>query len=146
MKNRPQRGDNLTWQARVYLLIVTLRHFGGGLLCLAAADRFTSPSYSTIRQILPLQVWGVLLMAIGFHAACSVAFDRELWARAVLVASACVTGAWAAGYAITAVQGHLDAPMSPLVWAALMLKDVDVSAMRLRMPLEEVARSKGFIA
>lgn len=135
----------MSWRARAYLLTLTLRHFGVGIVCLAASDRFTSSSYDSIRRIAPLEVWGVLLVAVGVHAALAVVFDNEMWARWVMVASAAITAGWACGFTLAWGQGSLDAPPLPITWTAFTLKDLIVSGMSLRVPFEEVARRRGFI-
>lgn len=135
----------MTWRARAYLLVLTLRHFGVGLIALVAEEKFTSSSYDSIRAILPLEVWGALLTAVGIHAALAVVFDNETWARWVMVASAAMTGCWAAGFLLAGLRGQLDAPPLPITWAAFTLKDLIVSGMSLSLPFEEAARRRGYL-
>lgn len=135
----------MTWRARAYLLVLTLRHFGVGLLCLTIPEMFTSTSYEPIRRTIPLPVWGALLVVIGVHAALAVVWDSDMWGRVVLIGSATLTGAWAAGFMLAALAGQLDSPPLPIMWTAFTLKDLIVSGMAFRLPLEEVARRNGVI-
>lgn len=136
----------MSWRARAYLLVLTLRHFGVGLIALTAQERFTSSSYESIRGILPLEVWGVLLVGVGLHAALAVAFDDETWARGVMVLSAAITAGWAVGFILAAVHGTLDAPPLPITWVAFTMKDLIVSGMSLTVPFEEAAKRRGFLS
>jgi hypothetical protein len=135
----------VSWRARAFLGILAFRHLGVGVLCLFAPHWFTSSSYDVIRRLLPLQVWGVLLVLVGLQAIGALSVRGETWARVVLIASASLTAAWAAGFIAAAFSRHLDAPPLPITWAALTGKDLIVSALPLRTPLEDVARRRGYV-
>lgn len=132
----------MSWRARAFLTIMAARHLAVGILCIYTADLFTSPSFETLRRVLPLEVWGALLVVTGLQAVGAAATGGELWARLVLIGSAALTAAWCAAFVAVAVTGDLDAPSLPITWAALTLKDLVVSAMPLRTPLEDVVRKR----
>lgn len=132
----------MSWRARAFLSIMAARHLAVGLLCIFSAELFTSPSFETLRKVLPLPVWGALLVVTGLQAVGAAATGGELWARLVLVGSAALTAAWCAAFIASAITGDLDAPSLPITWASLTLKDLVVSAMPLRTPLEDVVRRR----
>lgn len=128
----------MSWRARAFLAILAGRHLLIGALCLAAPHLFRSTSFASLRQVMPLQVWGALLLVTGVQALGAAWTGGEWWARLVLVGSAGLTGAWAAGFVAAALAGQLDAPSLPITWASLTAKDLVISAMPLRTPLEDV--------
>lgn len=132
----------MSWRARAFLSIMAARHLAVGLLCIFSADLFTSPSFDSLRRLLPLEVWGALLVVTGLQAVGAALSGGELWARLVLAGSSALTAAWCAAFVAAAATGHLDAPSLPITWAALTLKDLVVSAMPLRTPLEDVVRRR----
>jgi hypothetical protein len=130
----------MSWRARALLLVLAARHIAVGALCLATAELFTSTSFTMIRRLLPLEVWGAITLVIGFQAIGAAWTGGERWARWVLVASSAITAAWTAGFVSAAFAGLLDAPSIPVTWAALVAKDLILSATPLRTPLEDVVR------
>lgn len=135
----------MSWRARAFLLVLASRHVLVGFFLLAAPERFTSSSFTVIRDVLPLPAWGMLLVLTGSQAVGATVAASEKWARLVLIASAGLTAAWCAGFTATGFQGTLDAPQLPIVWAALTSKDLILSAMPLRTPLEDMARRRGLL-
>lgn len=123
---------------RAYLAIMAARHICVGAYALLAPDSFHGRNYGPVRDLLPLQMWGAVFLIVGLHGVIIVFFGRELHARAVLVASATITAAWAAGQIIAGVAGDLPAPSGPIVWSALVLKDLVVAGMQLRLPVVEL--------
>lgn len=134
------RATVMTWRARAFLAVLAFRHLSIGALALLATPWFDSPAYRIIDRVLPLELWGALMLVTGAAAAGAAYTGSETWARGVLITSAAITGAWSAGFACAAWLGYLDAPPLPLTWAALTAKDLIVSAMPLRTPLEDAMR------
>lgn len=134
--------QQMTWRARAYMMIMALRHLGVGGFCLLGPDQFTSDAYHVIRQLLPLQAWGVLLLAIGVNALLSIIYENEWWARLTLTASVTATVAWGAAFLAAGVQGRLGSPIGPIIWLVLALKDLVVAAMPLRSPFEDLVSER----
>jgi hypothetical protein len=130
----------MSWRARGFLVILALRHLVVGGLCLLGPHLFRSTSFTSLRQIAPLRVWGAVLIVTGAQGIGAAVTGGEWWARAVLVASAALTGAWAAGFIAAAITGDLDAPSLPVTWVALVFKDLIIAATPLRTPLEDAIR------
>lgn len=130
--------QQMTWRARAYMVILATRHVGVGGFCLFTPDDFTSDAYHVIRQLLPLQAWGVLLLLVGLNALLSLIYENEWWARITLTLSVGATLAWAAGFMAAGVQGRLASPIGPIIWLVLALKDLVVAAMPLRSPFEDL--------
>lgn len=125
-------------RARAYLAVLSARHLGVGIYALARPETFTGTSFDSVRAVVPLRLWGVAFVVVGFHAALICAIGREMHARAVITASSALTGAWTAGFVLAAFQGQLDAPSVPIVWWALTAKDLVVAGMQLRLPIVEM--------
>jgi len=130
----------VTWRARAYLAVIVVRHAGVGAFCVLAPRTFRASSFDTLKSLAPLQVWGAVLLVTGTMAALAVILNWEPWARVVLVASATVSGCWAAAFLMAGIRGQLAGPTAPILWAALVFKDLIVSGMPLRAPLEQAAR------
>lgn len=119
-------------------MILGLRHLGVGGFCLFGSDQFHSQSFTVIKQVLPLQAWGVLLLFVGVNAMLALIYENEWWARLTITASVGATLAWSAGFLAAGLQGQLAAPIGPIIWLAMALKDLVVAAMPLRSPFEHL--------
>lgn len=142
---RPVRGtleQQMTWRARAYLMILASRHIGVGAFCLWGTAQFRSDAYHVIIDVMPLQAWGVLLLAIGINALLAIIYENEWWARLTLTASIAATVAWGAGFLAAGIQGRLASPIGPIIWFVLALKDLVVAAMPLRSPFEDLTQDR----
>lgn len=135
--------QQMTWRARAYMVILGLRHLGIGAFCLFASRQFHGQSFNPVKSVLPLQAWGVAFVCIGANAFLALIYENEWWARMAITASIGVTIAWAAGFAVAGVQGMATAPIGPIVWGSLALKDLVVAAMPLRSPFEHLLDADG---
>lgn len=135
----------MSWRARAFLSVLAGRHIAVGVLCALAPQWFTSSSFVVLRSLLPIRAWGVVLIVTGAAAVVAAATCSEPWARGSLVVSAGVTAAWCAAFTAAGFRGMLDAPQLPITWAALVSKDLILSAMPLRTPLEDAARRRGLM-
>ncbi|HZQ86304.1 MAG TPA: hypothetical protein VFA83_15760 [Acidimicrobiales bacterium] len=130
--------QQMTWRARAYMVVLALRHLGVGCFCLFAPQQFHGDSFNPVKSVLPLEAWGVAFLFIGVNALLALIYENEWWARMAITASIGVTIAWAAGFAVAGVQGMATAPIGPIVWGSLALKDLVVAAMPLRSPFEHL--------
>lgn len=138
VRPRVAPAQQMTWRARAYMMILALRHLGVGGFCFFAADQFHGHSFAVITSLLPLQAWGALCLVVGINALFALIYENEWWARCAITASVGVTLAWAAGFFAAGMQGKLAAPIGPVVWGSLALKDLVVAAMPLRSPFEHL--------
>ena len=132
--------EQMTWRARAYLGVGSLRHLLIGSAIMAAEDQFDSDSFSVIISILPLYAWGVVFLIGGLHLAWAALRASEGHARTALVISAGMTAAWGVGFLLAFVQGGVVSPVGAILFSALAAKDLVVCAQPLRSPFEPIVR------
>ena len=144
--------DRMTHRARAYLGIAAARHVLLGLLCILDPATFTSPSYEGILSALPIfhvitaiEVWGVVFIVTGSVCAAAAGTARAGVARLGLTMSAVVSAMWVGGFLASALSGALAGWSGPVVWAALVAKDLTMLRDPLRNPFEDlVPRTIGY--
>lgn len=137
----------LSPRARVYMGIAAVRHLLVGLFCFFRPGDFTSPSYNGVKGALPfvnpnhsLQAYGVFFILTALTCAWSVVSGREGAARAGLLFSVVTTGFWVGGFFAAALDHTLGGPTGPVVWTAIVAKDLTMLREPLRNPFEPLVR------
>lgn len=136
-----RQSDDMTPRARAYLATAAVRHFLLALACVTIPDSFTSSSFDAIRSVLPLQAWGVVFFGVTVVAAWAVVRRSEPAARLSLIMSASSTAVWAGGLVAAYFTGTLTGPSGPIIWWAVVLKDLIVCRQPMRSPFEPLVRS-----
>lgn len=137
---RPQP-EQMTGRAQRYLLIVCIRHAIIGSFCVLAPQTYKSSSFVPLREVLPLQIWGVVFLIASVVSGVAAFRRNRAWARLGLMMSATSTLVWAAGISMAWATGDLSAPSGPVVWWALAWKDFTVCEQPMRSPFETLVRA-----
>lgn len=124
----------MTWQARVWFLVIGGRHSAIAALIWFADIEFPEGSYEVIRQLQPLGRWAWIFLITGVLAFAAAAAGRESLARKVVALSVLGTSCWAFGFIAAGLDGTLVAPTAPVVWTALVLKDLLIASSDLSRP------------
>ena len=136
--------DRMTPRAQWYMAICAARHCVLGVLCVLDPGTFTSPSYRGMLAAIPvfrgadaIVVWGVVFLAAGIVAAAATATRGATVARVALTVSVVVTAAWCGGFIVSALHRDLAGWSGPVVWAALVAKDLVMLRDPLVVPFEQ---------
>ena len=137
----------LSPRARIYLATAVAQHAIIGGWCLLDPDAFTSSAFAGLRSALPfvdpgqaMATWGMLLANIAVLCLVAVVAGSEGWARAALLASVAVEGMWLGGYLYSVANGLLTGPVGPVIWTAVVARDLTMLRQPLRNPFEPVVR------
>ena len=137
----------MTHRARAYLVIVGARCLALAVCCLAMPGSFRSPSYEVIKQVIPspsaqaaLAIWGVVFGVGAILAVVAAVAGNEDVARWALVVSALTSSLWVGGFFAAMFTGTLTGPTGPIVWGAVVLKDLTMLRQPLRNPFEPLIR------
>ena len=137
----PER-ERMSLRARVYMLILTLRHALIAFVCIALPHHLVSRAYAGIERAMPFfdgiqafQAWGWAFAVIAALGAFSAYTRSATIAAVALGTSATLTVAWAGAFATSIIleQGGL---IGPIVFGALALKDLVMLRNPLRDPFE----------
>jgi len=137
----------LTLRARTYMGIVSMRHLLIGAFCLIRPGDFQSPSYGGVKDALgflapdtALMVYGLAFIIAGVASAVPVVTGGDGAARAGLLISVVVTGLWVGGFFAAIWDGTIAGPTGPVVWCAVLAKDLTMLREPLRNPFEPIVR------
>lgn len=127
-------------RAQLYLAVTAVFHLSLALFCLLDGVVLASPSYYAIQLVAPFWAWGLVMLVVGIVCSVAAVTRHETTARVGLLLAVLVTASWAAGFVASAAIGTLAGPTGPLVWAALLAKDLLQCRSPLRVPMESVVR------
>lgn len=132
--------EQMTWRARAYLAVGSLRHIALGASGLALADTFQSDAFKILFDVFSLELWSILFLAGGLHLAYAAGKGSTSHARVALILSACMTAAWAVGFILAFHAGGVVSPLGGILFSALVLKDLVQCGQPLRSPFEPIVR------
>lgn len=134
---RPAAPEEMTWRARAYLAVGSLRHLVIGLAMLIAPHTFYTPAFDALFEIAPIGFWIVTLLLGGLHLAWASLRKHGGHARTALTIAAAVSFMWAAAFGILALESSASV-LAFAIFSALGLKDLIVCAQPLRSPFERL--------
>ena len=140
-KRRPVRHVSpvvMTWRARAYLTIASVRHLVIGTSMLILPRTYETKSFHLLFHDIPSMFWAVILLFGGLHLAFAAFRASELHARIALIISCGISSMWAASFAMQIT--HPFAILATAVFGALACKDLLVCGQPLRSPFEPLVR------
>jgi hypothetical protein len=134
--------EQMTGRAQMYLTIAGIRHLAIGLCCLLVPWAFHTSSWRPLRALVPggLLTWGIAGCLTGLICLSAAGAKKEGWARAGLLSSAVITGLWAGALWSAVALGEASSPTGPIIWTAVVLKDLVVCRQPMRSPFEPIVR------
>lgn len=132
--------EQMTWRARAYLTVGSLRHLAIGVTGLTLADTYDGDAFAILFRIFSLEVWATIFLVGGLHLAYAAGRGSVGHARVALIISASMTAAWAVGFGLAFHQGGVVSPLGCILFTALVLKDLVQCGQPLRSPFEPIVR------
>lgn len=130
----------MTWRAKAYLWVNTLRTMPVVLACFLQPSLFDGPAFEYLRSAVPIAGWGVVLLASAVLSAAAALAAREYLARVALIVSASLAACWAIAFAFAAAKGNLVSPLGITWGLALAAKDLIVCRQPLWSPFEQLVQ------
>lgn len=127
----------MTWRARAYLVVASLRHLILGGFMLVDPGSFSGPAFLRLWTIAPQAFWTFALLLGGLHLAVAASLRSAGHARTALVISAAVNLMWAGAFGLVVLDGAASV-MAVVLFTALAAKDLIVCAQPLRSPFERL--------
>lgn len=138
---RDTEPERMTARAKAYLLIAGFRHALMGVWCISFPGAFVSTSFSGIKHVMPLWLWGATYLCTATVCVVAVATRKEPVARWALIMSATITGLWTGGFLAAYFAGQLTGPVGIIAFLCLTLKDLVQCRAPLSTPFEPIVRA-----
>jgi hypothetical protein len=137
--------NRMSLRARIYTGVAAARSVATAMVLLAMGNELGARVYPTVTALFTTTVWAHLWTAVGILLIVSAVRSSIFLARLGLIILATITSIWAVAVTITTSisigdSGMMALVISPVLWWALVLKDLVVLRQPLVSPFEELAK------